>query len=56
MGICSPCCANSSDNDEVGVHKKSFVAMMNSNPFEKLKSNDTEYVYDHAGHNMMDMW
>ena len=55
MGICSPCCAQS-DNDEVGVHKKSFVEMMQSNPFTKLKSNETNYVYDHCGHNMMDMY
>lgn len=30
--------------------------MLNSNPFAKLKDPSSEYVYDHAGRNMFEIW
>ena len=56
MGICSPCCAGSSESEDVGVHKSGFIKMLNSNPFAKLKDPRSEYVYDHAGRNMFEIW
>jgi len=56
MGICSPCCTGSTDHDEVGVHKSGFVKMMETNPLEKFRDPGSEYVYDKAALNMMEIW
>ena len=36
--------------------KSRFLRMIRSNPFLKLKDRYTEYCYDRAGRNMMEMW
>jgi hypothetical protein len=30
--------------------------MLKINPFKKLQEVDSEYVYDHAGRNLLEMW
>jgi hypothetical protein len=56
MGICTPCCTGSAEQDEIGVHKSSFCKMLETNPVSKLRDPKSDYVFDKCGLNIMEIW